>query len=121
MKASWLGSNRIRMVADGQEGNILFVCLANGMSLTSTVTSARVLGKRKADSYTLHLESCSESETAIETRAPILVNGQLVAYTRKKYKCTHPGCEKSYGKPSRLEEHERSHTGIVRNALEVSV
>jgi hypothetical protein len=29
----------------------------------------------------------------------------------RPYACTHSGCEKSYRKPSRLQEHERSHTG----------
>ncbi|KAG0051444.1 hypothetical protein BGZ83_003782 [Gryganskiella cystojenkinii] len=29
----------------------------------------------------------------------------------KPYECVYPGCDKAYTKPSRLEEHERSHTG----------
>ncbi|OCF44530.1 hypothetical protein I317_01602 [Kwoniella heveanensis CBS 569] len=29
----------------------------------------------------------------------------------RKFKCTHPGCDKAYFKPSRLAEHELSHTG----------
>lgn len=48
--------------------------------------------------------------------APILVNGQLVSIQgakSKKYKCNFPGCQKSYAKPTRLEEHLRSHTGEV--------
>lgn len=32
----------------------------------------------------------------------------------RPYVCTHSGCDKSYRKPSRLQEHERSHTGEVR-------
>jgi hypothetical protein len=32
----------------------------------------------------------------------------------KMYKCTYPGCEKSFTKPSRLGEHERVHTNEVR-------
>lgn len=43
----------------------------------------------------------------------MLVNGKLVPSTKKKYYCTWDGCEKSYSKPSRLEEHERSHTAEV--------
>ncbi|KAJ1306504.1 hypothetical protein OPQ81_007506 [Rhizoctonia solani] len=31
--------------------------------------------------------------------------------TDKPYVCSHAGCGKSYRKPSRLQEHERSHTG----------
>lgn len=47
--------------------------------------------------------------------APILVNGKLVAYSSKgrRFACTFQGCAKSYKKPSRLAEHERSHTGEV--------
>ncbi|KAF8487680.1 hypothetical protein JB92DRAFT_2758971 [Gautieria morchelliformis] len=33
--------------------------------------------------------------------------------TKRLYRCTHQGCMKSYRKPSRLAEHERSHTGEV--------
>ncbi|CEL56273.1 Transcription factor IIIA OS=Schizosaccharomyces pombe (strain 972 / ATCC 24843) GN=sfc2 PE=2 SV=1 [Rhizoctonia solani AG-1 IB] len=33
------------------------------------------------------------------------------APTNKPYVCSHVGCERSYRKPSRLQEHERSHTG----------
>ena len=43
----------------------------------------------------------------------VMINGSLVKNTKKKYHCTFPGCEKSYSKPCRLEEHERSHTGEV--------
>lgn len=32
----------------------------------------------------------------------------------KRYKCQYEGCEKAYTKPSRLAEHELSHTGEVR-------
>jgi len=31
----------------------------------------------------------------------------------RPYRCTHQGCTKSYTKPSRLAEHQRSHTGEV--------
>lgn len=31
--------------------------------------------------------------------------------TERRFACTHPGCEKAYTKPSRLVEHERTHTG----------
>jgi hypothetical protein len=33
---------------------------------------------------------------------------------KKKYNCTFEGCQKAYTKPTRLEEHKRSHTGEVR-------
>jgi hypothetical protein len=104
------------------------------MSLTTTT----VLGKRKsrATSETLLLQlSASESNNehsdvswqgpepdAEFSRAPlnlgrksgfILVNGSLVKNAKKRYQCTFSGCGKSYSKPCRLEEHERSHTGEV--------
>ncbi|PPR02412.1 hypothetical protein CVT26_011380 [Gymnopilus dilepis] len=91
-----------------------------------------VLGKRKAsrldEPLVLHLKSSpipaqssnpghadsdSSSPVASSSKAtPILVNGTLVPKTKKCYHCTFEGCEKAYSKPSRLEEHERSHTGV---------
>ncbi|KAJ7668494.1 hypothetical protein DFH06DRAFT_1181869 [Mycena polygramma] len=82
-----------------------------------------VLGKRSRASshYLLHLASSPEpclSESDLQPRAstsknlPILVNGTLLSHsTKKRYQCTHTGCDKAYSKPSRLEEHERSHSG----------
>ncbi|KII95731.1 hypothetical protein PLICRDRAFT_693882 [Plicaturopsis crispa FD-325 SS-3] len=94
-------------------------------SQSSPVVSATVLGKRKAESFVLHLSSASsyapsDSELELDrpanakagpSHAPILVNGNLIPHTSRRYKCTHQGCDKAYTKPSRLEEHERSHTG----------
>ncbi|KAL1746200.1 hypothetical protein HDZ31DRAFT_62460 [Schizophyllum fasciatum] len=88
--------------------------------------TATVLGKRKA--YVLRLASSPEPSTAQSeseyepeqgqgtpakgtTSAPIIVNGKLVKDTKKRYACTYAGCDKAYTKPSRLEEHVRSHTG----------
>ncbi|KAF5375073.1 hypothetical protein D9758_000102 [Tetrapyrgos nigripes] len=97
------------------------------MSLTATKT---VLGKRKTRNpdYVLHLASSPEPQDltapsdsdfepppeASSSKAvprPILINGNLVAGTKKRYKCTVEGCDKAYTKPSRLEEHQRCHTG----------
>jgi len=76
----------------------------------------------------LHLTSPSSSSTFLPDQSdselsgpqassskipPIIINGQLVAGTKKRYRCTFDGCGKGYSKPSRLEEHERSHTGQV--------
>lgn len=47
------------------------------------------------------------------TKTHIIVNGSLVPNTKRCYQCSYKGCEKAYTKPSRLEEHERSHTGHV--------
>ncbi len=33
--------------------------------------------------------------------------------TERKFICTHKGCSKAYFKPSRLAEHELTHTGLV--------
>ncbi|PPQ62933.1 hypothetical protein CVT24_006173 [Panaeolus cyanescens] len=81
-----------------------------------------VLGKRKLSSKTENLvlrvsASTDESDfepsttTKFTDTRPILVNGSLVpGDTKKRYKCTYGGCDKAYSKPSRLSEHERSHT-----------
>lgn len=98
-------------------------------------SQSTVLGKRKArqlngsGNLVLHLTSpCSVSENLLGTsdsetsalgqskfsdKTHILVNGSFIADTKKRYCCTHRGCEKAYSKPSRLAEHERSHTGQV--------
>ncbi|KAF8995512.1 hypothetical protein BDQ17DRAFT_1311014 [Cyathus striatus] len=55
--------------------------------------------------------SAQSTSSKVALRPPILVNGVLVPYTNKPYKCTYQSCGKSYSKPSRLEEHQRSHTG----------
>ncbi|KAF9268732.1 hypothetical protein L218DRAFT_892168, partial [Marasmius fiardii PR-910] len=57
------------------------------------------------------------SVASISTSKPILVNGKLQFPTsstkkQKRYACRWDGCDKAYTKPSRLEEHERSHTGF---------
>ncbi|KAJ7287319.1 transcription factor iiia [Mycena rebaudengoi] len=94
--------------------------------MTTTVVQS-VLGKRnrRPNQYVLHLASSPEPGAASDSdfepltqvastskSLPILINGTLVASTKKRYQCTHPGCDKAYTKPSRLEEHERSHSGI---------
>ncbi|KAJ7350369.1 hypothetical protein DFH08DRAFT_108230 [Mycena albidolilacea] len=90
-------------------------------STTLLEASSTVLGKRSRGQYLLHLSSspepCGFSDSEFRPRAstskslPILINGTLVSDTKKRYKCTHTGCDKAYSKPSRLEEHERSHSG----------
>ncbi|KAF8160859.1 hypothetical protein B0H34DRAFT_765950 [Crassisporium funariophilum] len=86
-----------------------------------------VLGKRKAsrhqENLVLHLTTPttsqdehsdmepSGSKPSTSKGPPVIINGLLVYDTKRRYCCTYQGCEKAYIKPSRLEEHERSHTG----------
>ncbi|KAH0589146.1 hypothetical protein H2248_004912 [Termitomyces sp. 'cryptogamus'] len=94
------------------------------MTSTTVLQSESVLGKRnRSSSFVLRLASSPDpqyntshsdfDDLPDKTRSNpfILVNGALVANTKKRYQCTYAGCDKSYSKPSRLEEHQRSHTG----------
>jgi len=54
-----------------------------------------------------------EYRPSSSTTRLIIINGKLQTNTQKRYHCTHEGCDKAYSKPSRLVEHERSHTGEV--------
>lgn len=100
----------------------------------TTVVAPPVLGKRKRrESLVLQLSGGSESEgdnvsnlsvTSIASsskirldRAPIIVNGKVVFDEKRRYRCVFQGCDKSYTKPCRLEEHERTHTGEVRMSI----
>ncbi len=82
--------------------------------LSTTIATQTVLGKRKADDLVLRLASSPEPiESDTNSTKHIIVNGELVKDTKKRYKCTFAGCNKAYTKPSRLDEHERTHTGLV--------
>jgi hypothetical protein len=94
------------------------------MSVSPVLTATRVGETRSVPSpFVLHLSGASgisESEyepiskpVASTSRKPVIVNGKLLLNSNRIYKCTFDGCEKSYTKPCRLEEHERSHTGDV--------
>ncbi|KAJ7729544.1 hypothetical protein DFH07DRAFT_850197 [Mycena maculata] len=90
-------------------------------SSTTVIQPPSVLGKcSRPGQYLLHLcsspEPCGESDleppvASTSKSLPLLINGALVSHTKKRYQCTHKGCDKAYSKPSRLEEHERSHSG----------
>ena len=96
-------------------------------SFSSTV----VLRKRKRGpdtGFVLHLSSSSSPENDLtsssesdfelerEPLEPAASTSSLVTVSKRKkrYSCTFEGCDKAYSKPSRLAEHERSHTGDVR-------
>ncbi|KAI0735302.1 hypothetical protein C8Q76DRAFT_711770 [Earliella scabrosa] len=88
-------------------------------SSTATVTLRK---RRHRDSLVIHLSSPSPScdndlsytESDVEagrgSDAPATRRSRSPK-TKKRYACTFEGCTKSYTKPSRLTEHERSHTG----------
>lgn len=94
---------------------------------TTLIHPPSILGKRNRASgqYLLRLNSSpepadSDFERPVASSSkslPVLINGTLVSHTKKRYKCTRGGCNKAYSKPSRLEEHERSHSGQVGNSF----
>jgi len=91
------------------------------MSVSPVLAATHVREPRS--SFILHLSGASgASESEFEPvskpitdapRLPVIVNGKLLLNSKRVYKCTFDACEKSYTKPSRLEEHERSHNGDV--------
>uniref|UniRef100_A0A8H7Y7H7 C2H2-type domain-containing protein n=1 Tax=Psilocybe cubensis TaxID=181762 RepID=A0A8H7Y7H7_PSICU len=83
-----------------------FVLLLSPSPSTSALPSTSTLP------FPERLDSDSSSKQASDTISDfIIINGKLVPHTKKCYRCTHLGCDKAYTKPSRLEEHERTHTG----------
>jgi hypothetical protein len=93
------------------------------MSVSPILSATSVLGAGNVlNPLILHLSGASASESEYEptvkriagaSRQPVIVNGKLLLNPKRIYKCTFDSCDKSYAKPSRLEEHERSHTGDV--------
>ncbi|KAF9453973.1 hypothetical protein P691DRAFT_718388 [Macrolepiota fuliginosa MF-IS2] len=95
------------------------------MSVSAVVYEAtQILGKRRADNSQSFILSSAENEfdgstenritmpaSSSSKRTPVIINGKMQLNTTKRYQCTSKGCGKAYSKPSRLAEHERSHTG----------
>lgn len=110
--------------------NTIFPLKIFGVQIESVMTSSssvvhcetnQILGKRgSGDACFLHPRSpCGSAEyrpsvtSSSMTTHLIIINGKLQTNTKKRYQCTHEGCDKAYSKPSRLVEHGRSHTGEV--------
>lgn len=100
------------------------------VSASSAITVA--LGKRKRrDSLVILLSSPapstendltyteSEHEHQLEqvSALPVTTSSSSTLKSKRHYACTFKGCIKTYTKPSRLTEHERSHTGDVRYSI----
>ena len=91
----------------------------------STSTTVTLRKRKRRDSLVIHLSSpspsCdndlayteSEHDPSYISDAPEVITRERPPKCRKRYACSYDGCTKSYTKPSRLEEHERSHTGTV--------
>ena len=94
------------------------------------MSSTIVIGKRKhaavsEDPLVLHLSSSPSpsrdlrSDSEYESPQAVFDIGTSTVQPtskppyQKRFKCAHEGCTKAYSKPSRLAEHERSHTGDV--------
>ncbi|KAI0374296.1 hypothetical protein BV20DRAFT_961419 [Pilatotrama ljubarskyi] len=96
--------------------------MAAVLDVSSSTATAYTLRKRKRqDSLVIHLSSpapsCENDPTESEydpgqaSDAPAPLSGPSVPKRQKRYPCSFEGCTKAYSKPSRLAEHERSHTG----------
>ncbi|KAH7108252.1 hypothetical protein BKA62DRAFT_681624 [Auriculariales sp. MPI-PUGE-AT-0066] len=93
------------------------------MSTTSIVQQpAIVAGRKRKREHPPLILYCSTDEAATGAEDETDAEAELsaaesspVASTSaarpKRYGCTYDGCDKAYTKPSRLEEHVRSHTG----------
>lgn len=82
--------------------------------------TTKVLGKRRAEPpqfLTLRPATFAHNTPSVVSTAPVIINGKLLPHTKKRYQCTYNGCNNAYSKPSRLAEHERSHTGEVSRIL----
>jgi general transcription factor IIIA len=93
------------------------------MASSSQIVTSSVLGKRKTASgsgLVLHLAPSDSDYAGSESDAAAATSAQRVVIDKRPYLCTHPGCSKAYSKPSRLAEHERSHTGEVRGCGSLS-
>ncbi|WVW86429.1 hypothetical protein I302_108477 [Kwoniella bestiolae CBS 10118] len=88
--------------------------------LVSPRTVSPVKGKSKASSpeYAPEPEDDNDEDEEFEEKPKLSRSNSRsrstslpACRTERRFKCLHPGCDKAYFKPSRLAEHELSHTG----------
>lgn len=73
----------------------------------SDVTTVEEDSENEPSSYLTRPPSRSASSTSLKKAI------SSSSLRPKKYHCSYDGCTKAYSKPTRLAEHERSHTGVV--------
>ncbi|CCA73359.1 related to PZF1-TFIIIA (transcription initiation factor) [Serendipita indica DSM 11827] len=91
-------------------GQILHEPLSVDSDQESVIGSEEIVSE---DEYASLSSQNSAKRRRIEDDAEDDAEDEVKASTSKKkpYKCTFKDCNKSYSKPSRLQEHQRSHTG----------
>ncbi|KAI0825193.1 hypothetical protein BC628DRAFT_1517671 [Trametes gibbosa] len=90
-------------------------------SSNSTATTLTLRKRKHRESLVIHLSSpspsCEHDPTHTESEYEPGQTSDVPAHHvptpggQKRYPCNYEGCPRSYSKPSRLAEHERSHTG----------
>ncbi len=100
--------------------------MAAAIDLVASSSTVTLRKRKHRDSLVIHLSSpspsCendpehaeSEYDTGQASDTGAVTHGYSASSAKKRYACTYEGCTRAYAKPSRLAEHERSHTGDVR-------
>lgn len=93
-------------------------------------TAARMLLPRRGSALGLDLEESEGTpatttaqlltpDTSDRTPKRMSINGRPRCRSERRFTCPHPGCQKAYYKPSRLQEHILTHTGERPHVCEV--
>ncbi|RDX55997.1 hypothetical protein OH76DRAFT_1427399 [Lentinus brumalis] len=97
--------------------------MAAAIDLVASSSTVTLRKRKHRDSLVIHLSSpspsCendpehaeSEYDTGQASDTGAVTHGYSASSAKKRYACTYEGCTRAYAKPSRLAEHERSHTG----------